>query len=221
MCGRYGFSDIYDFIHRFDVSNPIELTLRYNVAPGQEMPVVTCHSPNRVEVMRWGLIPFWAKDPRTRYRTINARAETVTQKPTFRKPFARQRCLVPASGFFEWRPADRQPFYIHLPGEHLFAIAGIYDVWRNEKSDTEIKSYALITTTPNTLMAPIHHRMPVILKRDDEEAWLNEDTPLEALAVLLKPYPSKDMAAYPVSTLVNNPRNDTPAVMRHMKGGDD
>jgi putative SOS response-associated peptidase YedK len=221
MCGRYGFSDIYDFIHRFDVSNQIELTPRYNVAPGQDMPVITRHSPNTAEWMRWGLIPFWAKDPHTRYRTINARAETVTKKPAFRRAFAHQRCLVPASGFFEWRQTDRQPYYIHLKRERLFAIAGIYDVWKDKTGEAEIKSYALITTTPNRLMAPIHHRMPVILKRADEDAWLDVGTPIETLAALLKPYPAEAMAAYPVSKLVNNAHNDTPAVMQRAEGGDD
>jgi putative SOS response-associated peptidase YedK len=221
MCGRYAIVLAGDgtLQRRFSLEElPDDPQPRFNAAPTQTLPVVTRNSPNRVEMMRWGLIPSWAKDPSIGSRMINARAETVAEKPAFRKPLRSQRCLVPASGFFEWKRegGGKTPHFIHLPGEPLFAFAGLYDVWRDPDGQV-VKSYTILTTEPNDLMADIHNRMPVILRREDEGEWLSpEDTEPEHLLPLLRPYPASEMATYPVSRMVNSPSNDTPDILRRV-----
>ena len=216
MCGRYGFVPGTNFDERFQVEHTQEPLLpSYNVAPGATMPVVVRNSPNRVELMRWGLIPFWAKDPKNSYTTINARAETVASSPAFREAFKRRRCLVPASGFYEWQKTERGklPYFIHLKDMELFAFAGLYDVWKDAEGK-ELRTYTIITTTPNDLVQPIHNRMPVILHPDDEAMWIDpkmNDT--KALRALLQPFPVALMEAYPVSRAVNTPAIDTPALI--------
>ncbi|KPV53102.1 hypothetical protein SE17_11560 [Kouleothrix aurantiaca] len=211
MCGRYTFEPIDDVLERFDIDGAeLDLEPNYNVAPTQTMPVVVRNSPNHLEFMRWGLIPSWAKDWKIGYKMINARAETVAEKPAYRKAFASQRCLVPASGFYEWRKTDdgKIPHYIHLKSGELFAFAGLYDVWHDEQG-REVHTYTIITTEPNALMYEIHDRMPVILKRQDEEIWVDPAVKdRERLEALLVPYSSDEMEAYPVSPRVNSPRNN-------------
>jgi putative SOS response-associated peptidase YedK len=196
-----------DFAARFGVdAPPQDLEARYNVAPGQLMPVVIGNGSNHIELMRWGLVPSWAKDPKIGYRMINARAETVAEKPAFRRSLASRRCLVPATGFFEWQKhgASKTPYYIRLKDESLFAFAGLYDVWVDDEG-RPLKSYTIITTAPNTLLAPVHDRMPVILPREAEAIWLNTSMrdPV-ALQRLLAPYDAERMELYPVSTRVNS-----------------
>ncbi len=216
MCGRYGFVPGKNFDERFQVEHHQETLLpSYNVAPGATMPVVLRNSPNRVELMKWGLIPFWAKDPKNSYKTINARAETVATSPVFREALKRRRCLVPASGFYEWQQTERGklPYFIHLKDIELFAFAGLYDVWQDAEGN-ELHTYTIITTTPNDLVQPIHNRMPVILHPDDEAMWIDpkmNDT--AALRALLQPFPNALMEAYPVSRAVNTPAIDTPALI--------
>jgi putative SOS response-associated peptidase YedK len=218
MCGRYAIVLAGDgtLQRRFSLEElGDDATPHFNVAPTQTLPVVTRNSPNRVEMMRWGLIPSWAKDMTIGSKMINARAETVAEKPAFRRPLRSQRCLVPASGFFEWkRDGDgKTPHFIHLPEEPLFAFAGLYDVWRDPDGRT-IKSYTILTTAPNTLMAEIHNRMPVILRREDEDEWLDPaNSEPERLLPLLRSYPASEMAAYPVSRAVNSPANDMPDIL--------
>jgi putative SOS response-associated peptidase YedK len=217
MCGRYGMTATpHDMTQRFGVAPVLAgLQLRFNVAPTQSMPVVVRQSPNRIELMRWGLIPRWAKEPSTGLRTINARAETVAEKQTYRRPLQFQRCLVPATGFYEWqRTADgKVPHWIYLPDEPLFAFAGLWERWTAPDGD-EVHSYTIMTCEANGFMAPIHNRMPVILTREAEDLWLDPDVvEPERLLPLLRPYPGK-MAAYPVSRAVNNPRNDDPGLLR-------
>ncbi|MHB8648359.1 MAG: SOS response-associated peptidase [Thermomicrobiales bacterium] len=218
MCGRYAIVLVGDgtLQRRFSLEELLDDPApRYNVAPTQTLPVIVRNSPNRVEMMRWGLIPSWAKDPSIGSKMINARAETVAEKPAFRRPLRGQRCLVPASGFFEWkREGDGKiPHFIHLPDEPLFAFAGLYDIWRDPDGQV-VKSYTILTTGPNDLMAGIHNRMPVILRREDEDEWLDPDnTEPEQLLPLLRPYPSHAMEAYPVSRIVNSPMNDVPGVL--------
>ena len=210
MCGRYGLVPGKNFDERFDIENRQEpLSPQYNVAPGSTMPVVVRNSPNHVALMKWGLIPHWSKEPRVKFSTINARAETVSTSPTYRTPFRSRRCLVPASGFYEWQATKdgKQPYFIHLKDESLFAFAGLYDVWRDDEGK-ELLTYTIITTTPNSLMAPIHNRMPVILKREDEDVWLDKEADTERLLSLLAPYPAEGLEAYPVSRAVNNPANE-------------
>src|SRR4051794_30871015 len=204
MCGRYAIVLVGDgsLQRRFSLEELLDDPApRFNVAPTQALPVITRNSPNRAEMMRWGMIPSWAKDPTIGSRMINARAETVAEKPAFRRPLRSQRCLVPASGFFEWKRDGeaKVPHFIHLPGEPLFAFAGLYDLWRDPEGRT-VKSYTILTTGPNELMAGIHNRMPVILRREDEDEWLNPaNTEPEHLLPLLRPYPADEMDAYPVS----------------------
>lgn len=217
MCGRYVLAEINALAERFGIADDLpSVAPRYNVAPTQSMPVVVKHSPNRLVLMRWGLVPSWAKEGKTEQTLINARAETLAQKPTFRRLLASQRCLVPASGFYEWQQtgAGKVPHYIGLKDEPLFGFAGLYDRWTDAQG-TEVLSYTIITTAPNALMAPIHNRMPAILGRDEEEFWLNPDeTEAERLLPLLKPYPEEQMKATTVSRAVNNVRNDGPGLVQ-------
>jgi putative SOS response-associated peptidase YedK len=216
MCGRYTLVEVDGLQRRFEIEGaPPEIPARYNVAPTQTMPVVTRHSPNQLELMRWGLIPSWAKDPTIGSRMINARAETVAEKPAFKRALERRRCLIPATGFYEWKQTEhgKVPHYIHLTDEPLFAFAGLYENWR-APDETWIRSYTIITTTANDLMAPLHNRMPVILDREDENLWLDPDaTETERLLPLLRPYPARRMEAYPVSRAVNSPTNESPALI--------
>jgi putative SOS response-associated peptidase YedK len=194
---------------------PPDLPARYNIAPQMHMPIIVANSPNRLDIMRWGLVPAWAKDERGGYKTINARAETVAERPAYRAALRYHRCLVPANGFYEWRTTGRgkQPYFIHLPGEPLFAFAGLYDVWHSPDG-TELRTYTILTCAPNDLMAPIHNRMPVILPRESEAAWLDpQETRTASVLPLLQPYPAQAMAAYPVSTAVNSPQNEGAALI--------
>jgi len=210
MCGRYSLVPTESITARFDIQQA-QLTLapRYNVAPSQSMPVVVRNSPNRLVEMQWGLIPSWSKEPRAQFSTINARAETITKSPVFRGPFKSRRCLVPASGFYEWRKTDqgKQPYCIRLKDGELFAFAGLYDVW-HDSAGNELSSYTVITTAPNDLVAPIHNRMPVILRQDAEDVWLDKDADPAQLLALLVAYPADKMEAYPVSRAVNSPANE-------------
>jgi putative SOS response-associated peptidase YedK len=219
MCGRYSIVPVDNVAERFQAGQTQQPLLpSYNVAPGTSMPVVVHDTSNRIELMNWGLIPFWSKDPNISYKTINARAETVASSPAFRESFRRRRCLVPASGFFEWRKTERgkTPYFIHLKDAELFAFAGLYDVWKDAEG-RELRTYTIITTIPNDLVQPIHNRMPVILHPDDEAMWLDpkmNDT--KALRALLNPFPDALMEAYPVSRAVNTPANDTPALIERV-----
>jgi putative SOS response-associated peptidase YedK len=167
--------------------------------------------------MVWGLIPHWAKDDKFKFQTINARVEGMESKPVYRKPFRMQRCLVPATGFYEWDKTQTpsQPYYFTLKSGEMFAFAGLYDVWTDPKTNKEIQSYTIITTAANGVVGKIHHRMPVILLREDEDEWLNPDIiEPERLLPLLKPYPDTEMIAYPVSTAVNRPNMDSAELIK-------
>lgn len=215
MCGRYSLVPQANFAERFNIANlTLDLEARYNIAPTQSSPVITRNSPNRAEEMRWGLVPSWAKDVSIGNKMINARAETVAEKPSFRKALAARRCLVPASGFYEWQrtPGGKIPHYIFLPDSEYFAFAGLYETWKDHEGNL-LKTYTIITTTPNELMAQIHNRMPVILHPDDEDRWLDHDTELDEVLSLLKPFPAELMDAYVVSTAVNSPFHEGPSLI--------
>lgn len=216
MCGRYSIADTGTIPIRFTgVHIGIDLKPRYNAAPSEELPVIINDGETHVELMRWGLVPFWAKDVKMGYKMINARAETVQEKPSYRKALAMQRCIIPADGFFEWKKAGREktPYYFFLKDHGLFGFAGLYDIWK-DKEGKDLRSYTIITTQPNTLLEPIHNRMPVILEKRDEETWLNPDeTEAARLVKLLHPYSASEMDSYPVSHLVNSPANDTKEVI--------
>ena len=222
MCGRFTLTTDLSFLQtRFDleVAN-LKLSPRYNIAPTQEVLTVVNHgSRNQGRTMRWGLVPFWAKDTTTGSRMINARAETIAENRVFRQVFPKQRCLVVADGFYEWKttPTGKAPMRIVLKSGEPFAFAGLWSTWRSrEKPDSEpLYSCTIITTVPNTLMAPIHNRMPVILSREAESLWLDPAlTSSGELRELLIPYSTTEMTAYQVSTVVNSPRNNDPACIQ-------
>jgi putative SOS response-associated peptidase YedK len=220
MCGRYGLTvDTAKLQERFETSNTLpDLEPRFNIAPTQALPVIVRNSPNSMALMQWGLIPSWSKEPQVSYSTINARAENLLKSSVYKKPFQRQRCLVPASGFYEWQQtsAGKQPYYLHLQDTDVFAFAGLYDIWR-DKHGHELYSYTIITTKPNDLVAPIHNRMPAILRRDAENVWLDPDADQDQLLSLLTPYPADEMSAYRVSTWVNSPSNDAPQALEPLE----
>ena len=217
MCGRFALVIVKGFWTRFAViDHQAQLTPRYNIAPTQEVPIIVGESPNKVVMMRWGLVPSWAKDPKIGNRLINARAETVSTKPAFRASLKSKRCLVPASGFYEWKRAaeGKVPYYIHRKDDEIFAFAGLYDRWKSPEG-SEMLSFTIITTTPNSLMKEIHDRMPVILKREDEETWLAKDAlETDSITRILSPYPARMLEAYRVSTAVNNPQNESEGLVK-------
>ncbi|MGH7909536.1 MAG: SOS response-associated peptidase [Thermodesulfobacteriota bacterium] len=218
MCGRMTLTtDKDDLQSRFGYTydSRVLFKLRYNIAPSQDSPVVTVKEDNRVLIMmRWGLIPFWAKEASIGYKMINAKAETVHEKPSFRKSFKEKRCLVLADGFYEWKKPDKKnkiPFRFVLKSREPFAFAGLWDLWKDPNNGEELLTFTIITTSANELMQPIHERMPVILHEKDESKWLDpEFKDTDKLKSLLKPYPSNIMEAYEVSSIVNSPKNDSP-----------
>ncbi len=223
MCGRYVLRhSAQEIQQRFGVDEFTgTLVPHYNIAPTQQMPVIVQHGEARqMQMMRWGLVPAWAKEPNASLSTFNARAEGIAEKPMYRTPLRRQRCLVPADGFYEWSPSKdagkggkKQPYFIHLRDDALFAFAGLYDHWR-APDGSDLWSYTIITSEPNDLIAPLHNRMAVILPRENEYEWLDPGItdPFQVMR-LLKPYPADQMEAFPVSTLVNNARHDTPEMI--------
>ena len=215
MCGRYALaSDKTTLSMTFPELNiPANLPSRYNIEPTQPVPVVANNQGREVEAFHWGLIPFWAKDSAIGNKLINARAETLNEKPSFKHAFRRRRCLLLADGFYEWyRVPDTKtkiPVRIHMVDCLPFAFAGLWESWRQADGES-LQSCTIITTEPNELMAKVHNRMPVILEPDDYNDWLDprQRTP-ESLGPLLKPFDPEKMTAYPVSTMVNNPAMDS------------
>jgi putative SOS response-associated peptidase YedK len=190
MCGRFTLHPGDDFYGRFDISNRLEILAKdYTYSPGNITPIITHHGQNLVWEMLWGLIPFWAKDPKIGRGMFNARSESVVDKPAFRKAFKTQRCLVPANGFFEWKAqgSKKVPYYFEIKDRPLFAFAGLYDIWTEPVSGRETYSYTIITTEPNDIVSPIHDRMPVILEQNNESVWLEDSTPTNILSTLLAP----------------------------------
>jgi putative SOS response-associated peptidase YedK len=215
MCGRFSLYLTEDIKDRFDFDNPLpELNDRYNIAPSQKSPVVFRNSSNQARMMKWGLIPFWAKNQSIGYKMINARVESVARKSSFRKAFESQRCLVPASGFYEWQTTKegKIPYYLYLKGHKLFAMAGLYDIWQD--NENKLYTFTIITTESNNIVEPIHNRMPAVLVKKDENVWLDKDTDDSKLKNLLKPYNKNDMQAYQVSKQVNNPDNDNKEIIK-------
>lgn len=221
MCGRYAIygpvsrsnRDVIEFLGEEVAFHPT-----YNAAPTQNLPVlrVSRERGRELVLLRWGLVPSWAKDPAIGARMINARAETVPEKPAFRSAFRRRRCLVPMSGFYEWQKAAgrKVPHFVRLPGQEIFAAAGLYEFWLGKDGAAAIESYTILTTGANELMRAVHDRMPVILHERDYEAWLdpgNERT--ETLTGLLTPFPAGEMRVYPIGPRINNARNDGPELI--------
>jgi len=216
MCGRFTLTiDPADLQEAFpDFIFTAQTSPRFNIAPSQPVLAIPNDGQKHAEILLWGLIPSWAKDAAIANRLINARSETLDQKPSFRGGFKYKRCLILADGFYEWKsqPGNKikVPHFIHLKSRQPFAFAGLWDAWQSADGSL-IKSCVIITTEPNELMAPIHNRMPVILRKLDYAQWIDPAprTPASLLH-LLKPYPADEMNAHPVSTSVNSPKNDRP-----------
>lgn len=197
---------------------PDDLPPRYNIAPSQPVAVIPNSGNNAVSMYKWGLIPSWSKDPAIGDRMINARAESLAEKPSFRNAYRRRRCLILADGFYEWKQnpgmKSKQPIYLRLNPYRPFAFAGLWEIW-NAPDGLEVRSCTIITTQPNSLIEPIHNRMPVILPPDVYSQWLApEDRQPAQLNDLLIPYPSSEMIAFPVSRMVNSPQTDTPDLIK-------
>ena len=215
MCGRFTLSKDRDALEeRFDIEQLGDIWVpRYNIAPTDPVLTVTNDSEeNQAQLMRWGLIPFWAKDAKIGSRMINARAETAVEKPVFKESFVRRRCLVVADGFYEWLKAgkDRLPYYFTLKSKEPFGFAGLWAKWKSPQGEV-IKSCTIIVTAPNGLVESIHDRMPVILTREAEAFWLEpQNTDTAQLRELLLPYSASEMRAFQVSPIVNSVQNDVP-----------
>ncbi len=216
MCGRYTLHKTAEELsRRFDVSLTDDIfPENYNVAPGQVMPVITQdESGRKLEFMKWGFVPHWAKNPNVGYRLINARDDTIFEKPTWKSAVLRRRALIPADGFYEWKQlstssSQKQPFYIYPKQHKLFAFAGVWSVWR-DAADRELKTFSIITTKPNREMKTIHDRMPVILQRNDEPTWTNHlYTSRQHIESLLHPYADESLEIFAVSKDVNTTQNN-------------
>jgi len=236
MCGRYTiFALDTDVKERFGATPRTPLEPRYNAAPSQDLPVIRNDSPTEITHLRWGLIPRWADDRGTNF--INARAETLREKRSFAEPFSQRRCLVLADGFYEWAETEngKQPYRVTLDDGDLFCMAGLWERWTPTETQSDlsafgsgaddgngadsadpdpVETFTIVTTEPNELMSELHHRMPVVLPRDEERRWLDDDS--GTLDDILTPY-AGDMRAYPVSTAVNNPSNDSPDLITEVE----
>jgi putative SOS response-associated peptidase YedK len=217
MCGRFTLELTAHFYDRFQITNRLDsLIPRYNIAPGQLVPVVIAQSLNRVVLMRWGLMPHWAKDQKTAYKMINARIETLTQSPAYRGLLARNRCLVPASGYYEWKAdgTTKTPYYIHPAAGSFVAFAGLYNTWMGPDG-REIPTCTIVTRDADDMMARLHHRMPVVLAQEDEQAWLDPalTAPTQAVAILARSA-GVPLDAYPVSRMVNTPSAEGKELIR-------
>src|SRR5262245_21518322 len=218
MCGRFTLTvDPSELQQQFGWKEPppAELGPRFNIAPSQAVAVVANTPERMLELFQWGLIPSWAKDPKIGNKLINARAETLAEKPSFRTALKRRRCLVVADGFYEWRKdgTRKTPMYIQMQDGRPFAFAGLWEVWQPPEGE-KVKSCTIITTEPNALLETIHNRMPAILAPEDYDAWLKPgDVPPDDLMPLLHPFDPSRMKAMPVSTRVNSPDIDSPELV--------
>lgn len=215
MCGRYSFSGkgLARFESALNVALP-ELEPRFNIAPSQDNPVILQASDGYVlEAFRWGLVPHWSKEPRTKYSTINTKVETVAQKPFYKESYRHRRCLVLADGYYEWEKAGdrKQPYYIHQGGQ-AFAFAGLWDRWEGKGAEP-FSSYTIITGPAAAAVKDIHIRMPLVLPESAWRGWLDPETPTAELSGILEA-PETEFQTYPISTRVNNPRNEGPELIR-------
>ncbi len=206
MCGRYAFIPSAKTKDRYREAYGEELQPNYNAAPMQTLPIFTA---NGLERMQWGLVPSWSKEFRPAFSSINARAETVAEKPLYRGPYKKHRCLVPASGFYEWqkRGDAKQPFFFQVPDRPNFSFAGLFDIWY-DSAGTPHKSYTIITTAANEALEGVHDRMPVILDEAEEGAWIDPDADLEGLLLLLGPYDANKMSRHEVDRAVGSVKSN-------------
>jgi putative SOS response-associated peptidase YedK len=217
MCGRYAITTAPEAVLKwFRISGPTpNFPPRYNAAPGQDLPVIRLHPETGERVLgelRWGLIPYWSKDPKIAWKCINARGETAKTAPAFRSAYRERRCLVPANAFYEWKAngKTKQPYAIAMREREPFALAGLWENWRDPATQEWLRTYTILTTRPNELVAPLHDRMPVIIAPGDYDQWLGDEPDP---ADLIRPYPADRMAAWPVSTRVNKPENDDARIL--------
>lgn len=220
MCGRFTQTQsVPSLMREFGVEQVSgDLKPSYNIAPAQKVAVIISDGVKQLVPVRWGLVPSWAKDLAVGSKMINARAESVAEKASYRGAFKKRRCLVVADGFYEWQDlgASRRPVYIRLRSGKPFGFAGLYEVWKSPEGE-DVTTCTIITTEANDLMRPIHARMPVIITRQDENRWLDRETSPDVLLKLLKPYPAEEMEAYPVSKLVNSPKNNSALCIEQLK----
>lgn len=221
MCGRFALKNPQAIKAAFEVGElPDDLTPRYNIAPSQDIAIIRFSPSGRQLTMaRWGLIPSWTKELNTKYSTINARADTVDTKPTYRVPFKHHRCLIPADGFYEWKEEGgiKRPHHIGMKDGRPFAMAGLWDVWKGPEGD--VLSCSIIVTEANPFMQQLHDRMPVILQPTDYEQWLDPDNQDTArLKQLLIPATGDTLTEWPVSRMLNNPRNEGPQCAEPQEG---
>ncbi len=218
MCGRFALvteKKILEMLYGLELRN--DLRPRYNIAPAQDILSLrrSPHSGKKeFTYLKWGLVPFWSKDSSIGSPMINARSETVAEKPAFRDAFKKRRIIIPASGFFEWKKKEKgakQPYYINRKDGQPLSLAGLWERW--EKGDEILESCTILTTEPNRLVAPLHDRMPVIISLRDIESWLEQSYDFADLSELLKPYAEKELTVRPVSQRVGNPANDTPDIL--------
>ncbi len=216
MCGRYTLAtpDPAAIRDRFPIGESVEVRQRFNVAPGDDVLAVTTDREGapRGELLRWGLVPSWAKSPHTGLKMINARLETLTERPAYRRAFERYRCLIVADGFYEWQPTPggpKQPFHVTRDDRALFAFAGLWSIWYGP-DDSKLRTCTIITTTANSAVAGLHDRMPVILAPDAEAQWLDTSTPPDRLSEILAGLPARRTALAPVGPAVNDARYDGP-----------
>ena len=225
MCGRFALWAGREEIEAgFGVRLPAEPEAGYNIAPSREVAAVRASREGNREAafLRWGLVPSWAKDPNSGYRMINARADTVFQKPAYRAAIRKRRCLIPANAFFEWKRTEKgkQPYLIRLRGEEVFGLAGLWERWQNRETGEVIESCAILTTRPNRAMQELHDRMPVIVAPQSYSLWLDPRVgEPDRIAPLLEPYPAEAMQMHAISREVNNPANDSPSLMRPLEDG--
>ncbi|HEV2845095.1 MAG TPA: SOS response-associated peptidase [Thermoanaerobaculia bacterium] len=217
MCGRYTLSTPSDDVALlFDISELMPLPPRYNMAPTQEAAVVRVvepGGPRRLDLLKWGLIPYWAKEAAIGNKLINARSETVVEKASFKTSFKKKRCLIPADGFYEWKKEGKlkQPFLIRRKDAKPFAFAGLWSAWRDPERSQWVETFTILTTDANDLLRPLHNRMPVILDRESFDLWLDPKVDDAArLQPLLVPHSVDDFEAFPVSRVVNSPAHDQP-----------
>lgn len=220
MCGRFALATekkILEMLYQLIIRDDFELRPRYNISPSQQVTACRLSAQNgkrELAALKWGLVPFWAEDQSVARRMINARSETAASKPSFRDAFKKRRILIPVSGFYEWKQEEeggKQPYYIKRQDGQPFSLAGLWERW--EKGTASLESCTILTTEPNTLMAPLHKRMPVLIAPGHYDLWLDPSTDPAALTALLAPYAAAELTANPVSRLVNSPANDSPELI--------
>lgn len=209
MCGRFSLYEVSQVLNRFNVTADEPMKPRYNIAPGQMVPVIANDEPSRISYAKWGLIPTWSKDPNFGFKTINAKVETVAEKPSYKNAVKKHRCLVPADGFYEWKKTQdgKEPFRFELKNKELFAMAGIFEYWTDENGK-KIRTFSIITMSANKIVSEVHHRMPVILTKEQERLWISEGAPIKLIEMITEPFADDMMQSYPISKMINSTQNE-------------